>query len=715
MEACSSHESFGAESRPSLAPPDLPTWCCLYAHAVSFGHLPLTPRGALTAKHISPMPPKRVGDVAPPPPEAKSLQATACAVRLAPGREADAVSPQLVTCAGSRATAASGRPPPSTEDPKFFFQDQKTPKLPVLALPTAAGALVPGQEPKWLEERWSRGTLCEDDAFKLRDSHKDKDYYPVYDDASSTASVASSTFVECQADPYEVHQLPGLRVYACLLGASTQPLKMKDVLASRAAFELLQKDSFSINLAELGAGTPVSVSDGHLKAVYQQLGGDVSNPGQPGADFRIFLLVLIGLARFGKTPAIMKIAGEDEPQRQARKRLTMAIRVLCDRDDRDLTQEELSLLILSLHLAAIDNSAKLQELVAKKVQILVSNRQDPEFAEGLTTQKFPRMAVHGAAELVFPSVHEIAALNLSFPDCFRSELGQELLVRVPRKAQFVKELPGSAAFLAQEMPEESDTGDTFPYLSKQELREHAGSDFFDPRKMIHSFEAQVKRALAVRKIREEKRRTRVWSPEEIRAVQEHMKNTQAGAFDETKGLDRTEPVPETPKLLESAAVTATFRRVEASMALKATDHAPADSELPEPKASPAPAPEIREDPPFPGLLTTHRKTKPASGPKKGDVSPARRHERPMARPKTAWRDEIWDRKMQFVILVLFLFLMAAVAIATASIPVKLVFEALLAVGMVVCLCRRFTRESARVDHPDTPTAGIGKPLICDAV
>ena len=323
--------------------------------------------------------------------------------------------------------------------------------------------------------------------------------------------------------------------------------------------------------------------------------GDVSNPGQPGADFRIFLLVLIGLARFGKTPAIMKIAGEDEPQRQARKRLTMAIRVLCDRDDRDLTQEELSLLILSLHLAAIDNSAKLQELVAKKVQILVSNRPDPEFAEGLTTQKFPRVAVHGAAELVFPSVHEIAALSLSFPDCFRSELGQELLVRVPRKAQFVKELPGSAAFLAQEMPEESDTGDTFPYLSKQELREHAGSDFFDPQKMIHCLEAQVKRALAVRKIREEKRRARVWSPEEIRAVQEHMKNTQAssraeriplpetggsccrvliltnpqaGAFDETKGLDRTEPVPETPKLLESAAVTATFRRVEASMTLK---------------------------------------------------------------------------------------------------------------------------------------------------
>ncbi|CAJ1340262.1 unnamed protein product, partial [Effrenium voratum] len=373
---------------------------------------------------------------------------------------------------------------------------------------------------------------------------------------------------QLEADPYEVHQLPGLRVYACLLGASTQPLKMKDVLASRAAFELLQKDSFSINLAELGAGTPVSVSDGHLKAVYQQLGGDVSNPGQPGADFRIFLLVLIGLARFGKTLAIMKIAGEDEPQRQARKRLTMAIRVLCDRDDRDLTQEELSLLILSLHLAAIDNSAKLQELVAKKVQILVSNRQDPEFAEGLTTQKFPRMAVHGAAELVFPSVHEIAALSLSFPDCFRSELGQELLVRVPRKAQFVKELPGSAAFLAQEMPDESDTGDTFPYLSKQELRERAGSDFFDPRKMSHSFEAQVKRALAVRKIREEKRRTRVWSPEEIRAVQEHMKNTQAGAFDETKGLDRTERVPATPKQLESAAVTATFRRVEASMALK---------------------------------------------------------------------------------------------------------------------------------------------------
>ncbi|CAJ1384706.1 unnamed protein product [Effrenium voratum] len=261
--------------------------------------------------------------------------------------------------------------------------------------------------------------------------------------------------------------------------------------------------------------------------------------GQTGGDFRILVLVLIGLARFGKTPAIGR----------ARKRLRMAIGVLRGQGkDGRLTQEELSLLVLGLHLAVIDNSAKLQELVAKKVQILVSNRHtDPDFKEGLTREKFPRMAVHGAAELVFPSVHEESS-------------GSEPAISCT----------------------DGNTSSAAPCT--------------------------------------EKRRTRVWSPEEIRAVQEHMKNTQAGAFDETKGLDRTERVPATPKLLESAAVTATFRRVEASMALKepvrtVRKRSPVSFRMP--KASCPPvllAPEItREDhPPFPRLLTTHRKTRASS-------------------------------------------------------------------------------------------------------
>ncbi|CAJ1392438.1 unnamed protein product [Effrenium voratum] len=201
------HAAARPPTAPSVAGPMIPsieneglqTWCRVYARSVNFSNLPLTPQGALMAKHILPMPPKRVGDIAPAPPEIESLQAIVCAVRLSPqrveatdGTVSAPTAELLVTFTASTTVVASGRLAPSVEDPKFFFQDKKTPKLPVLALPTAAGALVPGQEPKWLEERWSRGTLCED-AFKLRDSHKDKDYYPIYDyDSPSTASVAAT-------------------------------------------------------------------------------------------------------------------------------------------------------------------------------------------------------------------------------------------------------------------------------------------------------------------------------------------------------------------------------------------------------------------------------------------------------------------------------------------------------------------------------------------
>ena len=50
------------------------------------------------------------------------------------------------------------------------------------------------------------------------------------------------------------------------------------------------EDSFSINLAELGAGTPVSVSDGHLKAVYQQLGGMACRSDETSSPSRVEIL-----------------------------------------------------------------------------------------------------------------------------------------------------------------------------------------------------------------------------------------------------------------------------------------------------------------------------------------------------------------------------------------------------------------------------------------
>ncbi|CAJ1423963.1 unnamed protein product [Effrenium voratum] len=66
---------------------------------------------------------------------------------------------------------------------------------------------------------------------------------------------------------HPVHQLHGLRVFARLLakGANSQlqPLKMRDVLASCAAFGKLRKETsedfqrdMTINLAEMGAGGP---------------------------------------------------------------------------------------------------------------------------------------------------------------------------------------------------------------------------------------------------------------------------------------------------------------------------------------------------------------------------------------------------------------------------------------------------------------------------
>ena len=204
--------------------------------------------------------------------------------------------------------------------------------------------------------------------------------------------------------------------------------------------------------------------------------------GQTGGDFRILVLVLIGLARFGKTPAIGRgraaKAGAEAPQ-----------------DGHRGTQEELSLLVLGLHLAAIDNSAKLQELVAKKVQILVSNRHtDPDFKEGLTREKFPRMAVHGAAELVFPSVHEIAALSLSFPDLGKLRLRASDLMH-----RWEHQLRGPVHSHAREL------------LCCEALLE-----------------------LWICELLQEKRRTRVWS-----AVQEHTKNAQASSRAERIPLPET--------------------------------------------------------------------------------------------------------------------------------------------------------------------------------
>ncbi|CAJ1423965.1 unnamed protein product, partial [Effrenium voratum] len=170
---------------------------------------------------------------------------------------------------------------------------------------------------------------------------------------------------------------------------------------------------------------------------------------------------------------------------------------------------------------------------------------------------------------------------------------------MPPQAQYVKERPGSADFLEQEMPEldsddDEDKGDSFPYLSKKELREYQGSDFFDPDKMNNNFEKEVRRALAVRKIRDEKSRARVWSQEEIAAFKAHMEQTQAAPFDDTKDLDKTERVPATPTLLESAANTATFRRVEESLVGEKEQAQQAQaSELP---ARP-PAPKLQAPPP----------------------------------------------------------------------------------------------------------------------
>ena len=95
---------------------------------------------------------------------------------------------------------------------------------------------------------------------------------------------------------------------------------------------------------------------------------------------------------------------------------------------------------------------------------------------------------------------------------------------------------------------------------------------------------------------------------------------------------------------------------------------------------------------------------------------ARRHERPMARPKTAWRDEIWDRKMQFVILALFLFLMAAVAIATAcSEACFWGFAGSRHGRLPLSPLHAGECKGGSPGHSDSRTSGLGKPLICDAV
>ncbi|CAL1152215.1 unnamed protein product, partial [Cladocopium goreaui] len=126
-----------------------------------------------------------------------------------------------------------------------------------------------------------------------------------------------------------------------------------------------------------------------LKPVYEQLGGDIEHPEAACVDFRLFVVVLIGLAKFQDKPKLTTMVGEKPEQEQARRRLTMAIRVLCPNDGKDeaqgkgkkkkvpngrrLTEDELFIVILAMHLIFIENSHKLHELVRKKVDIMLSN------------------------------------------------------------------------------------------------------------------------------------------------------------------------------------------------------------------------------------------------------------------------------------------------------------------------------------------------------
>lgn len=461
-------------------------WLRVYARTVNFSNLPLTPQGAMMAQDLKPMPPKDMLGHVSPPAVLLPLQAFVAVVTqyVARQRRRSQAAPAKVVLPRPAATDdVPKRQGPALNDRRFFFRDGR-PKLPVIALPTMANQLA-DLIPEWLEERWARGTL-EEETYKYYDNKKDREYHPVYDNVSDT-SVVSEVEVEPQDDKYEVEMLQALRVYARFLEDTKKALIMSDILYAATQFAQLRREKqrsedftqdMKVNLEEMAFCCPNRIRPEHLKPVYKQLGGDVEACEVACVDFRIFVLVLIGLAKFDKGPKIPKMFGEHDTQKQARKRLTVAIKVLCDdvagaqdiHDDRMLTQDELFCLVLAMHLLFIENSHKLHELVRQKVKIMLDNAAaDDEYANSLTKTTFPRLATHGVAHLVFPTVHEIAALNIEFfPDCFSTPEGQALLNRIPLKAQYVDCQPGSVEFVATEMPDierEDVRGDGSPFLN----------------------------------------------------------------------------------------------------------------------------------------------------------------------------------------------------------------------------------------------------------
>jgi len=511
----------------------------------------------MMAQHLKPMPPKETGFVSQPPMAA--LQAFVAALaEMVKQHYQEPELPKVDILVPKAKTLVERKKATGMDDQEFFFEDQK-PKLPnMTALPSKANQLE-RPLPKWLTDRWSADGMDEA-KFHLIKDHEDQRHRPEANKEGSAAAKAYVDFVEVQADTYQVEKLYGLQLFATLLENPTKPLQSADIFNSAGAFAQLRpnKDSenfmqdIQINLVELSIIAPHGIRSKHwallceqrapderkileaeyverLKPVYQQLGGDVEHPEKAGVDYRLFLVVLIGLAEL-KVGKEDKMIGERDQQEQARKRLIVAIKILCPHDEetegpeaveaakgkkkkgkkrqelpgRPLEQDELFILILGMHLIFIENSFKLHEIVKKKVDILLENAQeDTEFANNLTTTKFPRLATHGAAttNLVFPTVHEIAALNLvNFPDCFRTLEGQTLLNRIPRKAKYVNCQPGSVEFLAQEMPEEipveDQQGDESPFLNQLEKQKFRGSEFFDPETIREKEEKEYRRARA---------------------------------------------------------------------------------------------------------------------------------------------------------------------------------------------------------------------------
>lgn len=551
----------------------LHAWLRVYARTVNFSNLPLTPQGAMMAQHLKPMPPKNVTGFVSQPPLMPALEAFVAAVAAwvqrqeRPSSSSQAALPKVDLAA----LAAEGKEkdvkltnlkkPKNQDDKDFFFEDQK-PKLPyVKALPSKVDQLS-RPFPTELEERWKGGTLNQD-VFELAREEEARRKGENFERPDTPIEMLmEDDEPDLEEDVYQVDTLTAFQVYASLLKNPQMPLVWEDVHFAAAEFGVLRtakqrSDDFTedmkINLTEMSLIAPNGPRSSHwelackqlnagerqqleaayverLKPVYEQLGGDIEHPEAACVDFRLFVVVLIGLAKFQDKPKLTTMVGEKPEQEQARRRLTMAIRVLCPNDGKDeaqgkgkkkkvpngrrLTEDELFIVILAMHLIFIENSHKLHELVRKKVDIMLSNAAaDSDYAESLSTTHFPRLAVHGVAatNLVFPTVHEIAALNLeNFPNCFHTPKGQELLNRLPRKAKYVSCPPGSVEFLAQEMPDdipnEDPRGDGSPLLNAVEKEHFKGSDFFDPDVVLDRFLKEVKRAVDIRKIRYDKRK-----------------------------------------------------------------------------------------------------------------------------------------------------------------------------------------------------------------